>query len=196
MFEYRTIVWFTDSMIFMFAKPGKKFLWGTVCFKWTICVSSHSYLNLTSNVFDRGKEIDVLRSGNYVYELIFQGGYPLDSLFQHSNVSQIVKIGETRAAFQLFNKISRQVSVYWANVILHVTKESRPRNAGSLSIQECLYCGLDFAGRTFDRGRVLGINYGLVHMISGSSVVDTATLFVNLSYEMHQSNCISWSIKW
>lgn len=38
---------------------------------------------------------------------------------------------------------------------------------GSLSNEECIYHGKDYAGRVFDRGRLLGIVYGLVHMVTG-----------------------------
>lgn len=48
---------------------------------------------------------------------------------------------------------------------------------GSWSSEEGLYSGLECAGRVFDRGRLLVMDYELVHMVASGYAVDAATVF-------------------
>ncbi|KAI3924890.1 hypothetical protein MKW98_031141 [Papaver atlanticum] len=64
-------------------------------------------------LFDPGKDLDLLRSGNSVCKLTLEPWYYFDLLFEHSNVFLFVKSGDCRDASKLFNERQQQGSILW-----------------------------------------------------------------------------------
>lgn len=87
------------------------------CWMVHMCASSgeclYSSLDFARRLFDRGKEFDVLRSGDSVYELTLELGLCFDSLFKYLSVFLLVKNGDCGDARKLSDKLQLQVDILW-----------------------------------------------------------------------------------
>ncbi|XP_026389966.1 uncharacterized protein LOC113284790 [Papaver somniferum] len=89
-------------------------------------------------VFDPVKKIDVLRSGNYVYELILGVWYCFEVLFEYLYMFLFGINGDSGNASMLVGKIMQLECAPRDKLILHSTRNNKPGNEWSLRGQESL----------------------------------------------------------
>ncbi|XP_026455235.1 uncharacterized protein LOC113356342 [Papaver somniferum] len=97
-----------------------------------------SSMDFSQRVFDPGKEIDVLRSGNCVYELILGVRYCFEVLFEYLYVFLFGINGDSGNASMLVGKMMQLECAPRDKLILQSTRNNKSGNEWSLRGQESL----------------------------------------------------------